>query len=72
MTLLVDNNQSFSMNIFENQNCFIKASFKDCDIIPINNSNILENKWSFVADKINFFISISISNIQIMYFKHSN
>lgn len=66
MTLLVDNidnNESFSMNIFEIRmfnliqrnvtpvnhgiylNCFIKTDFiKDCDIIPINNSNIPDNK----------------------------
>jgi len=66
----IDNNESFSINIFKTirisdetwrsvspltiLNCFIKAGFKDGDIIAIDNSTtISDDKWNFVADYFN-------------------
>lgn len=35
-------------------NCFIKAGFKDADIIALDNSTtISDDKWNFIADHLN-------------------
>lgn len=66
----IDNNESLSINILEAitmsdkawrsvtpqtiLNCFIKAGFKDGDIIALDNSTtISDDKWNFIADHLN-------------------
>lgn len=47
-------------------NCFIKPDFKECDnYVPIDNSDIPDNKWNFVVDHFNLDDGIFTHYVEI-------